>query len=85
MQQHRTDAPRPAMPITPETVIIRSTFSGFQAYATALPDLVVTGKNVPEAKTKLTVALLNHLRAGGQPALPADVTYHIVYQEYSTR
>jgi hypothetical protein len=39
----------------------------------------VTGKNVPEAKTKLHVALQNHPRANGQAALPADVTYHIVY------
>lgn len=62
-----------------KTVIIQSTFSGFQAYATSVPDLVVTGKNVPEAKNKLKAALQHHLRTGGQPALPADVTYHIVY------
>ncbi len=67
------------MPTQPKTVIIQSTFSGFRAYATSLPDVVVTGKNVPEAKTKLHVALQNHLRTGGQPALSADVTYHIVY------
>jgi hypothetical protein len=60
-------------------IIIQSTFSGFRAYATSLPDVVVTGKNVPEAKTKLHLALQNHLRANGQAALPADVTYHIVY------
>jgi hypothetical protein len=63
----------------PKTVIIQSTFSGFRAYATSLPDIVVTGKNVPEAKTKLHVALQDHLRTGGKPALSADVTYHIVY------
>jgi predicted RNase H-like HicB family nuclease len=67
------------MQTQPETVIIESTFSGFQAYATALPDVVVTGKNVPEAKTKLKQALQDHLRADDQLALPADVTYHIVY------
>ncbi len=59
-------------------VIIQSTFSGFRAYATSLPDVVVTGKNVPEAKTKLHVALQDHLRTSGH-ALPADMTYHIVY------
>ncbi|MBD0256271.1 MAG: hypothetical protein ICV83_11180 [Cytophagales bacterium] len=62
-----------------KTVIIQSTFSGFRAYATSLPDVVVTGKNVPEAKTKLHVALQAHLLTTGQPALSADVTYHIVY------
>jgi hypothetical protein len=67
------------MYIQPKTVIIQSTFSGFRAHATSLPDVVVTGKNVPEAKTKLHVALQDHLRTGGQPVLPADVTYHIVY------
>ncbi len=60
-------------------VIIQSTFSGFRAYATSLPEVVVTGKNVPEAKSKLHVALRDHLRTSGQPALPADLTYHIVY------
>ncbi len=69
----------PLMHTTPKTVIIQSTFCGFQAYATALPDVVVTGKNVPEAKTKLKAALRDHLRTGSQPALPADVTYHVVY------
>jgi hypothetical protein len=54
-------------------------FAGFQAYATALPELVVTGKNVPDAKTKLKVALQNLLRMGCQPVLPARTTYHIVY------
>jgi hypothetical protein len=62
-----------------KTIIIQSTFSGFQAYATSLPDIVVTGKNIPEAKTKLKVALQDHLYPAEQPALLADVTYHIVY------
>jgi hypothetical protein len=67
------------MHILPKTVIIQSTFSGFQAYATSLPHIVVTGKNIPEAKTKLKVALQDHLAPAGQPALLTDVTYHIVY------
>ncbi len=68
----------PAMHTQPQTVIIQSTFFGFRAYATTLPDVVVTGKNVPEAKTKLNDALRNHFSTGGS-ALAAEVTYHIVY------
>ena len=61
--------PRPhnisAMYTHPKTVIIQSTFSGFQDYATSLPDVVVIGKNVPEVKIKLHVALKDHLLTGG--------------------
>lgn len=67
------------MLIQTKTVIIQSTFSGFQAYATSLPDIVVIGKNIPEAKTKLKVALQDYLTPAGQPAVLTDVTYHIVY------
>lgn len=62
-----------------KTVIIQSTFSGFQAYATSLPEIVVTGKNIPEAKTKLRAALQDYLPVSGPSALSAEVTYHIVY------
>ena len=68
-----------SMQSQPHRIIIQSTFFGFQAYATSLPDVVVTGKNVPEVKAKLRAALQDHFRTSGHPALSADITYHIVY------